>query len=293
MSIIRKSYRKFIKTLYKYFPVFTTRVEFFLKTKKLLKLNNPKTFNDKIQYLKIHNHNNLKSICSDKYQVRQYIKEKKLDHILNKLIGVYDNANDIEWDKLPNKFVIKCNHGSGYNIICTDKNKLDISKTCKKLNKWMKTKYGLTTGEFHYDFIIPKIIIENYLEERNSKLPVDYKIFCFNGKAHFIMVIKERENSATYKRYFFDLDWNLLQVTKKIDKKTCFIEKPKNLSEMITIANILSEGFHFVRVDFYEINNEIIFGEMTFTPVSGMANYYSNNFQAKLGDLININEKRL
>ena len=239
---------------------------------KKLNLNEPILFNEKLMYLKLKNiDNNLIIKCTDKYLVREYIKEKGYSSILNDLIGVYDSFDEINWEELPNKFALKCNHGCGYNIICTDKEKLDKNIVRKKINKWMNKKYGYETAEPHYTRIKPKIICEKFIDMGNDKLPTDYKIYCFNGEAKIILVMNDRGNNI--KKEFYDKDWKLMHLRKDEKHPKVLSEKPKNLKLMLKCAEDLSKPFEFVRVDFYNVNNNIIFGELTFTPAGCNADY--------------------
>ena len=194
--------------------------------------------------------------------------------------------NGSNFMKLPNKFVIKCNHGSGYNIIVKDKSKLNLENIKKKLNKWMKQKYGLNLVELHYRDMIPKIIIEKYMDDGTGDLR-DYKITCFNGKPEFIWIDSERHTN--HKRNLYDLNWN--QLPYKINSHYATFqspEKPKHLKKLLNLASILSKGFVYVRVDFYIIKQKIYFGEMTFATSSGMEDVVPESFDKRLCSLIRL-----
>ena len=292
-KIIYQIYIKFNKVRYtllcKLSPKLASKRIYNKTHSKKINLKNPQLFNEKLVYLKLKNIKNPLIIkCTDKYLVREYIEEQGYKEILNDLIGVYDKAEEIEWEKLPNKFALKCNHGCGYNIICTDKNKLDIEECKIQLTKWMNTKYGYETIEPHYTYIKPKIICEKFLDMGNDKLPTDYKIYCFNGKPEVILVMNDRGKDI--KKEFYDLKWNLIHLrdNEKTPKK--LTEKPKNLNEMLECAKKLSEPFEFVRVDFYNIKDKIIFGELTFTP-AGCNAQYTEEADKYLGELLDINKK--
>ena len=215
---------------------------------KTLNLKNPKLFNEKLMWLELNNKNNdLMVKCTDKYDVRQYVKDKGCGEILNELYGLYNDANEINWDELPKKFVLKCTHGCGFNIICNDKSKLDKKETIKKLNKWKSKRFGYETVELHYTKIKPRIICEKYLETDSGILPNDYKIYCFNGVPKLILVCTERVTKTRLD--FFDLDWNVLDIGKEEYKSKVVPKKPENLEKMIEYAKKLSEQFEFVRVD--------------------------------------------
>ena len=233
-------------------------------------LENPKSFNEKIQWLKLYDNSNLKTELSDKYLVRNFIKNKIGEKYLVKLLGVWDSFDDINFDLLPEKFVLKANHGSGYNIIVNNKSNLNISEARKKINEWMKINYASRGYEFQYLNIKRKIIAEEYLENNNNDL-YDYKIFCFDGKAKFIGFYSER--NINVKLAFYDLNWTKLNFTYyEEDEK--IIPKPKNFEELIQISEILSQGFAHVRVDFYILNDgNVKFSEITFSDNNGMGRW--------------------
>ena len=259
------------------------------KTGEDLDLENPKTFNEKIQWLKLYDSTALKTRLADKYLVREWIKEKIGEEYLIPLLGVWDKFDDIDFEKLPNSFVLKTNHGSAMHIIVKDKSNFDISAAKQKFDKWLKTNYTLCYGlELHYTDIKPKIIAEEYIENDNSDLS-DYKIFCFNGKPHCIEYLKDR-NTTGLKVAFFDLNWKKLPFTNAnyplIEDE---ISKPKNLDLMVQLAEKLAEGFAFVRVDFYALNDgSIKFGEMTFTPASGVMKWSPKEQDLIMGSLLKL-----
>lgn len=259
-----------------------------MRTKKWPNLKNPKTFNEKTTWIKINNYNNnmLVSKCSDKYSVREYLKEKGCPEILNKLYGVYDNFEQIDFNKLPNKFVLKCTHGCGYNIICNDKNKLNLDMSKRKVNKWMKEKYGLATTELHYTHIKPRIIVEKYLCNEYDKMPIDYKFYCMNGEVKCVLVCSERENRL--KLNYYDISWKKLNYSKENWTGKRYLSKPQNFDKMLNYARMLSQDFPFVRVDLYNDNGKIIFGELTFTPACCCAPYYSDEGDKILGNMLDI-----
>lgn len=238
------------------------------------RLKNPIFFNEKIQWLKLHEYTKeIYSICTDKYLVRNYIISKECSFLLNELLYIYKKPEDIEFEKLPESFAIKLNHGCGYNIICKDKREINFKVINSKLNKWLKEKpekiYGEPQGKVKEKYIL----IEKYLGNKDGKLPRDYKLFCFNGKVKYIMYCDERETGET-KFYFLNTLWEVLNFSKEskiyIENKLDYIIKPNNLKEMIEYAEKLSEDFYFVRVDFYYIENKILFGELTFSPAGGL-----------------------
>ena len=253
-------------------PTLVSKIYYKQKFGRPLNLENPKEFNEKLQWLKLKRYqkNPLVIQCADKVRVRDYVEKCGCGKILIDCIGVYDNEESIPWEQLPEKFVLKCNHGAGYNIICTDKSKLDIEVTKKQLKKWLKEDYSLAYAEMHYHRIPKKIICEQYIQPENGEVPDDYKVYCFDGKADYIMLCREREHHGdeeVCKYYFFDRDWNFHPWDRSTwDEKNVCIEKPEKLDLMLDYAAKLSKGFPFVRVDLYVMGEKIYFGEMTFTP---------------------------
>ncbi len=258
-----------------------------IRTKQIPHYKNPRNFNDKTMNLKFsYKDNSIIINCTDKLKVREYVKEKGCKEILNDLYGVYDSPEEIDFEKLPNKFVLKCTHGCAYNIICFDKDKLNIEEVKSKLNRWLKEKYGYATGELHYTKIKPRIICEKYLCSDNKKMLIDYKIYCFNGKAKCILVCSEREKKL--KLSYYDINWNRIHYEKSKWSSKNDIKRPENLESMILYAEKLSKDFKFVRVDLYNQKGKIIFGELTFTPACCCAPYYNKFGNKELGKNLNI-----
>ncbi len=284
----KKIGKKFFELLTKLSPHFSAIILYIYRTKEIPNLKKPKTFNEKTTNLKLSYKDNLFiSKCADKYEVREYVKNKGLGNILNELYFVSDNVEKINFEELPDKFALKCTHGCAYNIICNNKSELDINNAKEKLQRWLKEKYGLATQELHYLNIRPRIICEKNLCNENGKIPMDYKFYCIDGKAIGILVCSERNiKTHAVKLNFYDLNWKELPYIKEKDRGQSMIEKPKKLDEMIKYAEKLSEDFKFVRVDFYNDNGNIIFGELTFTPACCCAPYYSKQGNIELGNLI-------
>lgn len=267
--------KRFMELLTKISPRLSCSILYIIRTHELPHYKKPRNFNDKTTILKLNDYqdNELVIKCTDKYEVRKYIENLGYSNILNELYGVYNSFEEIDFNKIPNKFALKCTHGCAYNIICNDKKKLDIAKTKKKIDKFMKEKYGYATSELHYLKIKPRIICERYLCDENDKMPMDYKIYCFNGIAKCILVCSERD--TVLKLNMYDLSWNELPYIKEKYTNKKSISKPLNLKKMLRIAEDLSKPFPFVRVDLYNDNGKIIFGELTFTPACCCAPYYS------------------
>lgn len=256
---------------------------------RYLNLKNPKSLSDKMNYINLYDKNILASMCADKFKVRDYIKEKGFSDYLVNLIKVYDDVESIDFEKLPNKFAMKCNHGCGYNIICQDKKELDIEKSKKLLNKWIKEKYGFRGGEYHYNDIEPKIIVEEYIEGLDStRLPIDYKIHCFNGEPVFTLCCVNREEKL--KLAVYDNNWYKVDAITDKYSTDNIIEKPKDYDNMLKIARDLSKPFKILRVDFYELNQKALLGELTYTPAAGRPNYFKEEFDVSMGELVKIKE---
>ena len=258
---------------------------------KKLNLKNPQNFNEKLMWLKLNKYGNneLVSKCADKYSVREYVKECGCGEILNDLIDVYSNVNDIDFNKLPDKFVLKCNHASGYNIICKDKNKLDERKTKKQLKKWLKKDYWAMYSEMQYKNIERKIVCEKFLESEGELSIVDYKVYCFNGKADFIMICIGR-NTGHIKYYYMDKNWKVMKVNDLgMETPDDFqIEKPKCVDKMFEYAEKLAKPFDFVRVDFYDYKDKPVFGELTFTPSACVDTDYTEQGCLQLGKKLHL-----
>lgn len=274
-------------------PVLNTKVTYFMKFKKRLNLKDPKDLKEKILWLKLRDYetNPLVRQCADKYAVRAYILEKGCPEILVPLIASYDSVEEIDWDSLPEAFAMKWNFGCGFNIICPDKSQLDIPQTIEKMEKWGKSKYHLLYSEMQYKDVPKKIIVEQYLKPESGKLPEDYKLYCFNGKPLAVLYLAGRETEHM-QAVFMDPQWNLLGETGKAKYKalTELPPKPQALDKMVEYAKRLSEPFEFVRVDFYEIDGQVYFGEMTFTPAGGFEVSQCKINGKTMGELLEIKD---
>lgn len=272
--------------LYKISPKTELKLMFYIKQGYHLNLKNPKTFNEKLQWIKLNDKNLNMPICCDKYTVREYIEKKGCSNILNTLYWEGFNPEEIPYDSLPNKFVIKVTHGSTFNIIVTDKRKLDKHETSIKLKKWLNAKFLPCYGEWFYGKVKPRIIIEKYLEDGHGTDLFDYKVFCFNGKAKLIDVHNGR--FGKHLRNVYDLDWKFLDdVYFKYDHGP-ILPKPNCLNELIRYAETLSSDFKHARVDFFIVNGEIFFGEITFTNGAGFDHIRPYEFDKKMGDWLEV-----
>ena len=278
--------------IYKYLPDEKRSIAladwFYNATGEQLHLDNPQTFNEKIQWLKLYDSTPEKTRLADKYLVRDWVKEKIGEEYLIPLLGVWDNFDDIDFDTLPNQFVIKCNHGCGYNIIVKDKSKLDIQDARKKINQWMNEDFAFRNGfELHYSAIKPKIIIEKFIENSGNDL-YDYKFWCFNGKADYVQFLSER-NTNGLKMAFYNQKWEKQNFVYSFPLDQKNITKPNNIDKMFELAEKLAKGFPHVRVDFYRLDDgKIYFGEMTFTSASGACKWNNEKINIIFGKKIKL-----
>lgn len=273
--------------------------KFFLKLKyrvemgKKLNLKNPKSFNEKLQWLKLNDRNPEYTKMVDKYEAREYVAEKIGEEYLIPLLGVWDSVDDIDFESLPDKFVLKCTHDSGGVVVCRDKSKLNINDARKKLDVCLHRDFYKLTREWPYKDVKPRIIAEKFMVDKNEEKTqtglTDYKFYCFNGVPKYAYVSLGLENHKTAKISFVTLDWEIAPFGR-----TDFAEfkslppKPTKFDEMIKLATVLSKDIRFLRVDFYEIDEKIYFGELTFFPGSGYTEINPEEWDYKLGDMINL-----
>ena len=242
-----------------------------LRVGRKLNTDNPTTLNEKLQWLKFNYRFPLQSIVSDKLLVRDYVKEKIGEEYLIPLLGSWKDYEDIDFSLLPKQFVLKCNHDSGGLVVCTDKDKLDFTKAKDKVEKSLKSNFFYIGREYQYRNIKPRIICEKFISD-NGNVPMDYKIYCFNGKPDVTLVCKDRFSKNTHRAsyLYYDQEWNFVPLNKGDEKiQNPKIERPKNFEKMLEIARILSADFIFARIDLYNIDGKIYFGEITLSPNSG------------------------
>lgn len=280
---LKKIYRTIIKRL----PTkVVLNIENLRGYKRLLKKNRIEYFGEKIQWIKMYGNLEQYRDLVDKYKVREYVKQKVGEKYLTEIVSVYNSTDEIDCDSLPEKFVLKLNTGSGYNIICKDKSKFDKKHAIKRLNKWLKEDYTKIKKEPQYKNIEKKIICEKYMENKEGNL-YDYKLFCFNGKVEFIEVDFDRFKNHSMN--FYDLNWNLLDLKKgKYPNYLGKFEKPQNLEEMIKVAEDLSKDLQFARIDLYDVDNKIYFGEITLTPAGGLTPFKPLTQDKKYADMIDL-----
>ena len=250
--------------------------------------NNLGTYTEKMQWAKLYDNDPRKSELTDKYKVRQWVAEKIGEEHLIGLIGVWDRFEDIDFSKLPDQFVLKTNHGSGTNVIVKDKARLNLKQTKRKFKDWLDTDFGYKSLELHYSAIAPKIIAEEYIETEMGELQ-DYKFLCFGGIPYFCWVDMGRYSNHT--RNVYNLEWELQPWNQEAYAHyERPIEKPKNFDKMVEIAKILAKDFAHVRVDLYNVNGKIYFGEMTFTNGGGFDRILPDQYDKMLGDLWKFSE---
>lgn len=260
--------------------------------------DNPKTIQEKIIWLNIYDipwsdeyNMPLKSLCTDKILMKEYVYNILGENIAPSTLFVYNNTNEIEWDKLPSKFVIKCNHDCGSVVICRDKSNFNKEKCILKLNKYMSIDPTFNIGfESHYHWINRKILIEELLEDAQHNILKDYKFICINGNPIYCQVLSDRF-TPTFHCNYYDMDFNFVNISR-IDIKNnpnLLDKKPNNFDLMIKYSKILSSTFKFVRVDFYEVNNKVYLGELTFTPAGGLFKYKNPEDDILVGDMLKLN----
>lgn len=260
---------------------------YYRRTKKFLNLDNPLSFNEKIQWLKLYDSTPLKTQLADKFLARSWVAKKIGEEYLIPLLGVYDSYDQIEFEKLPEQFVLKANHGSGWNIIVKDKKSLDNDVAKSKFDVWMKRNFAFANGlELHYKDIPPKIVVEKYMADLEGDI-FDYRFFCFNGKPEYVWV-DIGSGTANHRRNIYDLEWNLQDYEVSYPKISPLPEKPDTFEQMKKLAALLCAEFSFVRVDFYSVDGKIYFGEMTFTPQSGAGVWEKDEINYLYGELIHL-----
>lgn len=276
-------------------PIQVARLKHYYKFHMFPDYEHPRDLNEKINWMKFYGDTSQWADLADKYKVREFIESLGLGDTLVKLYGKWDNANEIDWEKCPDKFVLKVNNGSGDVLICKDRSKLDIPVVIAKYNKLVSMKYGDVSGEPHYATIKPCIIMEELLDitkqSGESTSLIDYKIWCFNGKPYYTWAAWNRKGHSADSA-LYDMDWNYHPewsvFTNSFPKPTQSLPKPKAFDRLMEVAAILSKGHPVVRVDLYEVNGKVYFGELTFTSLGGFMDYYSKDFLDVCGALIKL-----
>lgn len=265
------------------------KLKYFISFHKRINLENPQTFNEKLNWLKLYNRKDIYTNMVDKYLAKEYAANIIGEEYIIPTIGVYEKFDEIDFDKLPNQFVIKTNHDCGGVVICKDKSKFDIKGARKKIIKHLKSNYFYDNREWPYKNVKPKILIEEYKEDSKSKYLMDYKFFCFNGVVKYMYVATDRDIHQT-KFTFFDMNFNVLNIKQHYPNDLRIIDKPKNFEKMKELASKLSAGIPHLRVDFYEINGKVFLGELTFSHMGGFVPFEPEEWDYKFGKLIDLKE---
>ncbi|MBO7237949.1 MAG: hypothetical protein J6U96_01485 [Elusimicrobiaceae bacterium] len=267
------------------------QLQYFHHFHRFANLKNPQTFNEKLQWLKLHDRNPLYTTLVDKYAVKKWVADKIGEQYIIPTLAVWQKAEDIDFDKLPNQFVLKVNHDSGGLVICHDKSKLDKQEAVAKLARALKNNGYWYGREWPYKNVKPCIIAEKYMEDNAHHLN-DYKFFCFNGKAKFILFGSNRFEKGGLKVTFYDTNWQKLPFARAYHSVDNPAEKPSQLPAMCQLAEQLARQMPFARIDFYVIGEQIYFGEITLYPASGMEGFNPAQWDKKIGDLVELPEDK-
>lgn len=257
---------------------------------KLIDFKDPKTFNEKLNWLKVYYRRPGLIKLVDKYEVKKYIADKIGEQYVIPTLGVWNKFEDINFDELPNQFVLKCTHDSGGLVVCKDKSKLNLEEAKAKIEKSLTNNYYLWTREWPYKGVKPRIIAEKYMEDQETGELRDYKFFCFNGEPKLMFVASERGSKNT-KFDFYDMQFHHMNIVQHYPNSEFSIEKPEHFEKMITLAEKLSAGFPHVRVDFYEANGQVYFGEMTFYHFGAIVPFETKEWDKKIGDWLVLPDK--
>ena len=269
------------------------KIKFRIKMGRKLDLKNPQTFNEKLQWLKLYDRNPLYTTLVDKQEVKKYISEKIGSEYVIPTLGVWDKPEDIDFDSLPNQFVMKCTHDSGGLVICKDKSKLDVEQVKKKMAKTLKLKYYYMHREWPYKNVKPKIFAEKYMEQKQEdgqECLTDYKFFCFDGKVKVMYIANEKANPPSTD--YFDVNFNHIDLITRDKNALIPPPKPEQFEKMVELAETLSKGIPCVRVDFYYVNKQIYFGEFTFYHNAGFCSLKPYKWETTLGSWIKLPEKK-
>lgn len=263
-------------------------IKYKLALGKDLNLENPQSFNEKLQWLKLYDRKTQYTQLADKYEVKQYISETIGEEYLIPLLGVYNSFDEIVFESLPKQFVLKPNHTSGDIYICIDKSKINYAELEKLVTKWIKREYFWFQREWPYKNIKPRIICEKYMLDESGIELKDYKFMCFNGEVKCIFVCSNRKIHKSVDVDIYDTDWNKMPFTLQDPNSGKLISKPKEYEKMFKFAQRLSNGIPFVRVDFYQTNEQLYFGEMTFYPCSGFGKFSPETYDCLLGSWLEL-----
>lgn len=268
------------------------KYSYYKRFKKNLDLKNPKTFNEKLQWLKLYDRKDIYTTMVDKYEVKKYVADIIGEDYIIPTIGIYEKWEDIDFNKLPEQFVIKCTHDSGGLVIVKDKKQFDKKSAEEKIKKCLKNNFFYAGREWPYKNVKPRILIEEYLEDEVDKELRDYKFFCFNGIPQMLFIATNRQGNEETCFDFFDMDFNNLGIINGHPNASVSPHKPYNYEKMKELASMLSKDIPHVRVDFYEVNNRVLFGELTFYHWSGFVPFEPNEWDLKMGEMIDLSKVR-
>ncbi len=269
------------------------KLEYYACIGKKLNLDNPQTYNEKLQWLKLYDRKPEYTTMVDKYAAKKYVADRIGEEYIIPTLGVWESFDDIDFDSLPNQFVLKCTHDSGGLAICKDKSTFDIQKAKEKIERSLKRDYFYVHREWPYKNVKKQIIAEEYMEDSSHPELCDYKFYCFNGEPKFLYVSRGLSNHATANINYVSLDWE-----KEPFKRNDFAEfeelppKPATFDQMIEFSKVLSKDIPFLRVDFYDINGKLYFGELTFSPGAGYTAFEPKEWDYKIGEWISLPEKK-
>lgn len=266
------------------------KIMFYIKVHYFPDLNNPITFNEKIQWLKLHDRNVRYTAMVDKSTAKKIAENMWGEQYIIPTLGIWDSFNQIDFDLLPNQFVLKCTHNSGGVIIVKDKKTLNRNTAKKKIEKSLKENYYYNSREWPYKNVMPRIIAEKYISQSEQDSLNDYKLMCFNGEVKCSFTCSNRFGKEGLYVNFYDKDWKPMPFIRKYPKNPVEIKKPQNYEKMVELAEKVSKNIPFLRVDFYECNGKIYFGEFTFYPGSGMEWFEPFEWDRKLGEMISLKQ---
>jgi len=263
--------------------------KYYLNFHKKLDLEDPQTYNEKLQWLKLYDKHDEYTQMVDKYEAKKYVAQIIGEEYIIPTLGVYDCFEEIDFSALPKQFVLKCTHNSGGVFVCKEKEKFDVESTRRQVNKWLKKNPYWKNREYPYKNVKPRIIIEQYMEDESGYELKDYKFFCFDGAAKCVFVASDRGKDDEETKFdFYDIEWNLLPFTNGHPNSNKHMDKPENYNKMVEIAQKLSQGVPHVRVDLYNINGHIYFGELTFFHWSGLMPFDPAEWDLKMGEFLQL-----
>lgn len=266
------------------------KIQYYYHFKRLPNLRNPKTFNEKLQWLKLHDHNPLYTTMVDKVKVKDYVASKIGEKYIIQTLGVWERAEDVNFASLPEQFAIKCNHDSHGVIVCKDKSKLDVEDTRRRLGRRLANNGYYYGREWPYKNVERRILAEQFIKDDSGEL-IDYKIHCFNGEPKFVLICQDRFSKTGLKEDFYDLSWKVMDVKRPNVEHGAPISKPASFDKMLELSRTLSKGVPFLRVDFYYTQGEILFGELTLFPASGFQRFVPEYYDRLFGDWIELPKK--